>query len=340
MKIESLKKSLQQLKNQDLTRVGLALRITTATIIAILILKIINIPQGMFLILTTPVLMIVDPLEIKSIQIKSLIFSSLLTCFGVFSVTWYGHSLIMLLLMTAIFIAITGYAMRYGPIYHTAGILALIMILSAGGIPAQQDQAIWRALSCAVGCLIAIVFNLIFIQQNNIKQLKKTEYLFLTKLKYYFCYVTSDFLRGNYALNRALKLKEELIKDLQKIRMYETRSNFKNPGETSNCAGEFFTEIFQCVCSLVTILANPINKLSLMNITSKMEIFRDVSLDCFDIILRVYVEGVEINAKKNKALQEKILTRFNQELDKIYYEIQTLMVDMLKQDVIYNWHLI
>lgn len=135
----------------------LAVKVTFASLIAALLAITIIPKQNMFLITSTILFVITLPDASKKQQFIGMLLAGLLGSLGIFLATVSSQYLILLLIVTAIYAVIAMYLNRINPAYGIGGVMALLMVIIAGGMPGDTLIANERLMNSLLGLGIGFV---------------------------------------------------------------------------------------------------------------------------------------------------------------------------------------
>ena len=245
----------------------LAVKITLASLITAMLASFFVHAQGMFLILGTILFMITNPDASKKQQLIGILIAGILGAAGVFLATIVNQHLILLLLVTAIFAVSAAYVNRIDSTYGLAGLLAVLLIIIAGGMPGDTAVAYTRMLNCLIGLAIGLLVSFIFLPKNPVRKLKRSLLVLLNDMTEYFYHTSADCLRGNHINPRHWQIKERILLTLNKTRSLIKELNTHT--EAAALLKRLFVaeaQLLESLLPLASIMTSPANNAAFINI--------------------------------------------------------------------------
>ncbi len=356
-----LKSSLKSITDNYLQQLSttkgwliLAAKVTTASIVALLLAKYLASPQSFFLILATILLMLNNPDDTLYQRLGSMIFAGILGSAGVYLATLASTHLLALLVVSIITITIGINAARINLSYALAGLCALLLVITAGGIPANSAIALERLILCLYAWVIALVVTFLLFPTNPRKKLKETLILLLHEATEYFYYSYTDNLRGNHINPRHWQIKEHILTLLSKSRCLAQSLKQKTAAEKK--LQTLLTAVEKLVdhlLPLTNILTDPASNTAFANVLPELSQFgastrallqsygdflkNDIDMpDSKDFLQSCALLQNKIDTALNVTLQKEIVYHWPFDMTIFSYYLKDLQITVAEFGVIAN----
>ncbi len=306
----------------------LAVKATLASLIAAWLANFYVHNQSMFLILGTIFFMITYPDASKKQQLIAILLAGGLGTIGVFWVTLCSQHLLPLLLITAIYTMIACYANGLNLNYGMAGLLALLLVITAGGVAGDKIIAYQRLENCLLGLIIALIVNFIILPKNPARRLKRGLLVLLSDMTDYFYHTSADCLRGSHINARHWQIKERILFVLNKTngltKEIKAHSAAIEPLQKLLLAEE---KLWQILLPLTTIMTSPANNTAFINILPTLAEFSAATHKLFLGYKQYLQQPITLTGEEN----------FLRAVDKLQTEIGELINNTLQKPIIYQW---
>lgn len=306
----------------------LAVRVTLASLIAVILANSIIHQQAMFLILATVFCMITNPDASKKQQFIGMLLAGVLSALGVLVASIIAHNLLLLLLVTSIAAIVAIYINRFNANYGTGALLALMLIIITGGMPADKITALERMANCLLGLAIGLGINFIVLPQKPIRKLRRGLLVLLSDMTDYFYHTSADCLRGNHINPRHWQIKERILLTLNKMR--NVKKIISSQSEAAELLNKLFTaeeNLLQSLLPLTSIMTTPANNAAFINILPVLAQFSSATHK----LMRNYTHYLQ--QPSNMLEIQDFLTA----IDNLQTEINNIVAATLEKPIIYQW---